>query len=245
MRSVRDLAYEASDWTLVPGVVANPGSRLYVCRERYRAEESSEDLNRPEIDPIRGFVSRWRCAGHPSLRVPAVVDGVEVSPKTDFGRLAAEELASPDERLPDGLWLEEVRSPAFWLIRLYRLLEASTAPRLAADLSRAVADRLTDESPLVRPWCRRVLHGARRRARRGNPRARRRRRAPISSRAGSRRRASHGTSNCSFFAALIDGSAQAIRSTARRWKRCEPTSCDPGKPTGCCWRGSGPWTAHG
>ena len=145
-----DVAYEASDWTQVPGVVADEGSRLYVCRDRYRAEETSEDLDRPEIDPIRGFVSRWRCAGHPPLPVPAVVDGVEVSAETDFARLAAEELTSPGERLPDGLALADVGSPAFWLIRLYHLLEGSEAPELAPELSRAVAQRLTDESPLVR-----------------------------------------------------------------------------------------------
>ena len=244
MRSVRDLAYEASDWTLVPGVVANPGSRLYVCRERYRAEESSEDLNRPEIDPIRGFVSRWRCAGHPSLRVPAVVDGVEVSPKTDFGRLAAEELASPDERLPDGLSLEEVRSPAFWLIRLYRLLEASTAPHLAADLSRAVADRLTDESPLVRLGAVAFFTAL------GDaPGAETLARAAVEHAdlfEGRLEAAGEPWDlELQLFAALMDRVGSAIRSTARRWKRCEPTSCDPGKPTRCCWRGSGPWTAHG
>lgn len=80
----------------------------------------------------------WSCAGHPALALPAVVDGVTITPER-FREIARTGFASPPFTAP------QTSSHAFWVTRLYWLLPEALRPQL----SLAVAELMSDADPLV------------------------------------------------------------------------------------------------
>ena len=86
----------------------------------------------------------WKCAGHPALSLPALLEGVAIDEKSDFGQLARKSFAG---ELGVSLHPSVDRVPGFWLQRLYRLLGDLPA---AAKIAGAAADQLLDPTPSVR-----------------------------------------------------------------------------------------------
>lgn len=79
----------------------------------------------------------WRCAGHPNLRLPAVLDGVTLDAGTDWVAVAAAAMLEEPFR-PPGI---DVRQA--WLVRLFHLLSREQQ----AALSEAIAELLYATDP--------------------------------------------------------------------------------------------------
>lgn len=86
----------------------------------------------------------WECAGHPVLSLPALLEGVAIDEKNDFGQLARKSFAG---ELGVSLHPSVDRVAGFWLQRLYRLLGDLPA---SAKTAGAAADQLLDPNPRVR-----------------------------------------------------------------------------------------------
>jgi hypothetical protein len=118
--------------------------RLYLCRCAF-AEQSHREgaLDDPDTDRMVGDpIVPWRCAGHPLLTLPHVLDGIAVNGE-DLPALTDRALGgffSPDAHPAD-------RSPVVWLARLYARLTGSAWASL---VDHAVARGLTDDDPTVR-----------------------------------------------------------------------------------------------
>ena len=142
-------AYGLDDAAVIDHLLVDEGARLYLCRCRWTAPTTYADLQHPELQAPRDFISSWACAAHPPLPVPTTLDGERIEPEADLGSLAERRLRDLQLPLPDGLGPGDLALPSFWLLRLYRLLEAAGSP-LAAGLSDAVAALVTDGDALVR-----------------------------------------------------------------------------------------------
>jgi hypothetical protein len=142
-------AFEAPDWTALPFLERDPDGkgRLYVCRCRFWVEHALTPLGAPQLEGLPGLPHDWVCAGHPYLPLPARLDGAAIDRGSDFAALARETLRAPRERLPTGLPAGRDPWPAFWMARLYRLLEPH---RLHEAVSRAVAACLDAPEPEAR-----------------------------------------------------------------------------------------------
>lgn len=128
-----DLAWEA-----VPGIVRDPGARLYACSCQVRTERTSRPTLPEQVDVVFGFHSSWRCAGHPMP--PRDFDGVTLDAAADLGAIAAASFR--DARPPTPPWgalWAHAKYPGFWAARCYALMPAGRRD----DLARAVAPLLT------------------------------------------------------------------------------------------------------
>ncbi len=125
-------------------------SRIYACRHHAIVATGREFLaNPPQYG--EGLVNfdyppstPWECGCHPALSLPAVLEGVAVDEKTDWGQLARQSFAG---KLGVSLHPSIDRFGWFWLQRLYRLLGDLPS---AAKIASAAADQLTDPDPRVR-----------------------------------------------------------------------------------------------
>ena len=89
---------------------------------------------------IHELVTAWDCGGHPELLLPAVLDGVTIPADGSFGGLVGAALRSQPFVAPG------VRSPSFWVQRLYRLMQTDALrPAVAA----AVAAQLSSTDPVT------------------------------------------------------------------------------------------------
>ncbi len=89
---------------------------------------------------IHEFVTAWDCGGHPELGLPAILDGIAIPADGNFGALVAAALRSPPFVAPG------VRSPSFWVQRLYRLMRTDGLGRAVGD---AVAAQLSSSDPIT------------------------------------------------------------------------------------------------
>jgi len=107
-------------WEVLPDAV----SRRYACACRgYEVSEiiqiqGYEDYHYmyPAIGQPHPYLGDWRCAGHPDLALPAVLDGLPIAAATDWAAVARAAILNPPFR-PPGVDLHPV-----WLLRTYRLL---------------------------------------------------------------------------------------------------------------------------
>jgi hypothetical protein len=121
-------------------VDASNQCRRYACACQTRDEHGLHVLgdNRGETGE---FTTRWHCAGHPSLRLPAVLDGIEISDVAPFADIVRRALAAPPFVAPG------FETPSFWVQRLFWLLPAAqrarvgqaVAAQLASDDARAAS----------------------------------------------------------------------------------------------------------
>jgi hypothetical protein len=78
----------------------------------------------------------WACAGHPTLAVPSVLDGIQIS-LDRFREIARQGYASPP------FVTQDCNAGIVWIERLYWILPGSLRPMLAE----AVAELLHDDDP--------------------------------------------------------------------------------------------------
>ncbi|MGI8792407.1 MAG: hypothetical protein ACR2H3_04425 [Acidimicrobiales bacterium] len=131
-----------------PGVDPSQFERLYACGCRWWPEPS--DSATGQVDSDRQYpYAVWSCDGHPPIELPVTLAGVEVGdpPGPDLIR---HQLAEPGERLPDGLTLDQAAVPAFWVVRLHRLLLAAGYSQTASDIETCVSSLVDDDSAVVR-----------------------------------------------------------------------------------------------
>lgn len=115
-RDVAKLAVEP-DWQPFVGsaVALRADARLYLCQCEAMTVTRAESL---EPDPDDPYGPRpWQCAGHPAFRLPAVLDGVTLSSKTDFAALARRYFGDEFAAHP-----AIARWHGDWLNRVYQLL---------------------------------------------------------------------------------------------------------------------------
>ena len=115
--------------------------RLYACRCQIAAIHAEQAVSNP--DGPAGDLSSWRCAGHPALALPAVVDGVALDDTAELGDLARAFFTGGLD-VPVHPSLASVE--AFWLLRLFAALPETARRRFAL----AVNHLLLDEDPRVR-----------------------------------------------------------------------------------------------
>lgn len=142
-------AYDLDDAPITEHLQADEDARLYFCRCRWTVQSTYADLQRPNLEPPRDFVSEWECDGHPPLPVPTTLDGERIGAAADMRPLAERRLGDLELPLPDDLRPVDLGLPSFWLIRLYRLLEGAGSP-LTGALSEAVGELLLSREALVR-----------------------------------------------------------------------------------------------
>ena len=142
-------AYELDDPAVTEHLQADAAARLYFCRCRWTVVATSADLQHPELQHPRDFVSNWECAGHPPLPLPPDLEGERIDVAGDARRVVERRLRDLELPLPDDLRPGDLGLPSFWLLRLYRLLQAA-APPLAGAVATTVGQFLLDPDPLVR-----------------------------------------------------------------------------------------------
>lgn len=137
-------AYGTDEGSPLAGVEPEERARLYYCRCLAHTEYNSTELDGPGVEPGRGFVSNWRCQGHPPLEPGSTVDGDRVDHDT-LVAVVERRLADPMSRLPDGLDFAKDCAPTFWLSRLHGLLSRSeSGQELAQRLEATVLDHVLD-----------------------------------------------------------------------------------------------------
>lgn len=120
-------------------VVPGKGVRRYACACQSRNERDYLVLG-ADAGFDHEFVTRWYCAGHPRLALPATIDGIAVAPDGPFAPIVGSALGSPPFVAPG------FRGTSFWVQRLFRLLvDAPQQPQV----SRAVGAELSSADPAV------------------------------------------------------------------------------------------------
>jgi hypothetical protein len=122
-------------------IEAGSSGRLYECRcqsrEEYRCEALDDILEGPTQQP---FWTHWRCAGHPKLEFPIVLDGIELSAIGPYGEIVKRTLASPPFIAPG------FSRPSFWVERLFHLMPTESQK---ANVSRPVGCELSNDDPRI------------------------------------------------------------------------------------------------
>lgn len=127
------------DWSVLTGAVPDgrEQGRLYVCACNVLVEHAGCQLDQSgERDP--DILPPWRCAGHPGLRPPGTIAGVDVELSNGWAPLVAAHLERTTALHPS-----VDRFPGFMLTRIYQALEALSDQEA---LACAVADRAADTS---------------------------------------------------------------------------------------------------
>ena len=88
------VVYATDDWSTLPEMDPDPVYRLYVCKCRYEAVNSSRPLLRDEV-----AVSSWSCAGHSPRALPMTIDGIEITQSSDLERVLRDNLDRPGSLL--------------------------------------------------------------------------------------------------------------------------------------------------
>ncbi len=112
---------------------------------RYRCACQSRDeygyhLIGSDAGQLQPFVTAWHCAGHPRLALPVELDGIAVSAVGPFAQIVHQTLADPPFVAPG------IKTPSFWVQRLYRLLPAAAQQAM---VGQAVAAELSSAEPRV------------------------------------------------------------------------------------------------
>jgi hypothetical protein len=121
---------------------AHGHGRLYAC-ECYQTLVFSGRGAQEPLDLITEERSPWTCQGHPPLALPARLDGIDLSPATDWKSLAREVFSGARTPHVDR---SLASIPGFWMQRLYGVLDEP----MAAPISRAVSELLLDPDESVR-----------------------------------------------------------------------------------------------
>lgn len=129
-------------------------------RREYRCECSRlappEDELSAGGEPQRCFVPGWRCAGHPALSFPVILDGIALSSIGDYEEIVRRTIARPPFLAPGA------RERTFWVERLYHLMPTEAQ---RARVGRAIGALLSStEAVLVRAaldalWAISYAHG--------------------------------------------------------------------------------------
>jgi hypothetical protein len=125
------------------GYAGRSSARAYHCTCRAVDVVAPQSVHGgSEADELVREPSPWSCAGHPPLRLPAVVDGVVLEHGMDWGPLIEESLRGQHTRLAASAaaWGRD------WPARIYGALEDRAE---AAQLARAVLALATDDDPAV------------------------------------------------------------------------------------------------
>lgn len=134
-RDVAKLAV-AGDWQSFVGsaVALRDDARLYLCQCEAMTVTRVESLEPHPDDPYGA--RPWHCAGHPEIRVPAVLDGITLSNKTEFVSLARRYFSDELTTQPQiAQWHGD------WLNRVFQLLLPGP---IADQLATAVLSLIVD-----------------------------------------------------------------------------------------------------
>lgn len=73
---------------------------------------------------VHELVTAWACAGHPEFRLPSTLDGVSIPGDDGLAETVGGCLGKPPFTAP------EIRNPAFWVQRLYHLVQEDPQRRM-------------------------------------------------------------------------------------------------------------------
>lgn len=119
-------------------ITAQEDGRTYACACFVHGEFYGRGMTEPEEAWEMATRPPWRCAGHPALIPPEMLDDLEITDGMDVDGIVEAELATSPQHGP---WRDA------WLSRLWHVLHPS---KLADRLDAAVAARITDDRVAVR-----------------------------------------------------------------------------------------------
>jgi len=138
------------DWDGLTYVRRDDTYRIYVCRCGYESEDFREPLAHPEADdgPGRRWI-QFRCAGHPGVALPFVIDGVTLSTVDEVVAAARRGFAG---WRPEPMGAAEVRGT--WTSRLHGRAQRT---ELASRIERLTVECFSDGDERIRAGALRFL----------------------------------------------------------------------------------------